>query len=334
MDMKNIRAGYTKMLESLEKGGVKLDESQKEAFDGFMVAIESKYRDVRDSAIKATRRIVAESMNKKFQSAFESYQKHLFENITLTRMIQEKVDAVRNANLKAEIDANAMKKLEESVDNFLDGWIEEVLPKKSILDYNELKESKKLVESLRKEVEAAKTATKVDESLEKEIETLKTALSEAKSEREKAKGRVLLENKLEDVPPLEAKEMRKKLDGCTECDVSKNFEKALKEVRDGMETQNPAENPEEGVPAPLESEIASILEVEEEGKQDDGGNVSAMADQGALPQDDPEGIDEDGDEVYETEVDLYESSGELDTIDQKAMDYFIATLENSYRFAR
>ena len=157
--------------------------------------------------------------------------------------------------------------------------------------------------------------------------------TEACEELEKAKGKVFLESKLEDVPPLEAKKLREKFEGCKECDVKENFDKVLEEIRDGVEKEQaiPTDGKE---PTTLESEINSILETPEEGKTEDGGEVPGDVPQNALPMDVPKGIDEDGDEVYETEVDLYESSGEFDTIDQKAMDYFITKLENSYKFAR
>ena len=339
MDMKNIRAGYSKMLASLEDNGIKLDESQKETFDNFMVAIESKYNEVRDTAIKATRKIVAEKMNAKFKAAFENYQKHLFENVALTRMIQEKVDEIKKAKTlsetKTELGSNSMKELEESVDQFLDGYIEEVLPKKSIVDYDQLRKMTKLTESLKKELEEAKKPVekKVDESIKDELEKTKADLSKVNEELEKAKGKVLLESKLEDVPPLEAKKMREKFEGCKECEVKENFDKVLEEIRDGVEKEQtiPTAGKE---PTTLESEINSILETPEEGKTEDSDEVPGDVPQNALPMDVPKGIDEDGDEVYETEVDLYESSGEFDTIDQKAMDYFITKLENSYKFAR
>lgn len=425
MDMKSVRQGYADLLASLEKEGITLDESQKQAFDGFMTAIEAKYDEVRDEAIKETRKIVSEKMNRKFKAAFEKYSQTLSEGQTLVSMIQEKVDEIKlkkalhesenkadafaglgskpfvdtengpiyaeyhpetneiwygtasNSGLipdgKMKCDADSayedleklyeliatnnqilgekepeqnpepspeqvpggdeepkdMDALLENVDQFLDSYVEEVLPKKSIVDYDRLRKAERHVKTLEESLESMKK--KVLES-EKEKGLLESKMQEIEEKAAKANARALLESKLEDVPAFEAKEMRKRFDGCGEEEIKETFDKVLKEIHDGMETQKPVED---NGPLNLEAEISNIIEPEAKGTPEGGeGNPSSTPENveqsEAVP--DPEGIDEE--EVYETEVDLFESSGEHDKIDQRTMDYFITQLENSYRYAR
>ena len=422
MDIKEIREAHANLLKAIGEAGITLTESQKQAFDGFVDKLESKLNEVKDNAILKTRKSVTEAMNRKFKAAFDSYQKHSFENATLTRLIQEKVDEIKESKANAEeyrkylgqgkpvvdtkdgpifaeyhpetneiwygsvsntglIPDGKMKCTEpsvydnieklndiigdkyenildegkkagadeilESVDQFLDTYIEEVLPKKTIVDYAKMKSLEESVKRMEKENGEFQTLKESNESLKAENDKLKATIAEsekktkvAEEKENKAKALALLESKLEDIPSFEAKKLREKLSACgTEAEIQEKFDNELDSIRKEMEEQkNASTGDAEGGQLNLEDEINSILEVSSEEKttKDADGKsglegIDADGSEMIPPDEDPSDLDED---IYDEDGELLESSGEFDRIDSKVMDYYIAKLEESYKYAR
>jgi len=80
MSLKSIRESYSKFLTVLTDSGVKLNESQKSDLDSFILAIESKMAKQKQTAIKATKKIVTEHLEAEYKKVFESILKHQEEN--------------------------------------------------------------------------------------------------------------------------------------------------------------------------------------------------------------------------------------------------------------
>lgn len=88
-----------------------------------MLDFQLKLDETRDNAIKATKKLVEERMENEFKKVFESiiaHQKEVFEK-------SSKLDLVKSQKL-----------MTEAVDNYLTEYVKEVLPKKSIVDYNRM----------------------------------------------------------------------------------------------------------------------------------------------------------------------------------------------------
>lgn len=138
MSLKSIRKSYSKFLSTLQNAGIKLNESQKNDLDGFILAIESKMKSQKEIAIKATKRIVTEHLEEQYKKVFESILKHQQENINISSKIQRKVTSIKES-----------KKIAEKVGNYLDMYVESILPKKTIVDYDRMQKLEALHESLK-----------------------------------------------------------------------------------------------------------------------------------------------------------------------------------------
>lgn len=123
MALKTLKKKYDELLKVFEEVGVTLNESQKNSLDTFMLDFQTKLNETRDNAIKATKKLVEERMEKEFKQVFESissHQKEVFEK-------SSKIDALKTQKL-----------MTEAVDQYLNEYVKEILPKKSIVDYQRM----------------------------------------------------------------------------------------------------------------------------------------------------------------------------------------------------
>ena len=171
MSLKSIRESYSRFLTVLKDAGIKINESQKSDLDSFILAVEAKMSKQKEFAVKATKKIVTEHIESKYKKVFESLFKHLQENSELTSKI-----AVKAAKL------NESKKMSQKVSNYLDLYVESVLPKKTIVDYGKLHKLEKIHESLKNvllvndaSVEAKKAA--LTESFNNDRKALETQIA-------------------------------------------------------------------------------------------------------------------------------------------------------------
>ena len=138
MSLKSIRESYSRFLTVLNDAGVKINESQKADLDSFILAVEAKMSKQKELAVKATKKIVTEHLEQKYKTVFESLFKNLQKNAELTSKI---------ASTAVRIDEN--KKVSKKVSNYLDLYVESVLPKKTIVDYGKMQKLEKIHESLK-----------------------------------------------------------------------------------------------------------------------------------------------------------------------------------------
>ena len=245
MNLKSLRESYNKLLDSFKEMGVTLNESQQENVDNFMLQLESKLKDVRDVAIKTTKKMVTEKLDAEYKELFESILKHMNENAEVSSKIQNKINEMK-----------VVEELSESVNGFLDEHVEEILPKKDIVDYERMQKLEQIHESLKNmlgvEIMNVEGGNKeLVESLEKEkteyskkIEDLQKKLDESVKENKKVsknldslKAQVLLESKTKNLPEREAKLIKESFKGASSSEINMKFKTVLESVRESVEDQ-------------------------------------------------------------------------------------------------
>ena len=265
-NLKSIRESYSKFLTALENGGVKLNESQKGNLDSFIIAIESKMSKQKEAAIKATKKIVTEHLEAEYKKVFESILEHMQENSKLASKVQEKITSIKES-----------KKIARQVDNFLDLYVESVLPKKKVLDYDRMQKLETLHESLKdllvanedaveaKKAELTESFNNDKKALETQIAKLQVKLNESMSKTQKLNKKIdqfkaleLLESKTKDLPDYEARQMKKRLAEATTVEIEKTFDKVLESVK------NEIEEAEKDNDASIEEEVKNIIECDDD----------------------------------------------------------------------
>lgn len=210
-----------------------------------MLQLESKLKDVRDVAIKTTKKMVTEKLDAEYKELFESILKHMNENAEVSSKIQNKINEMK-----------VVEELSESVNGFLDEHVEEILPKKDIVDYERMQKLEQIHESLKNmlgvEIMNAEGGNKeLVENLEKEkadyskkIEELQKKLDESVKENKKVsknldslKAQVLLESKIKNLPEREAKLIKESFKGASSSEINMKFKTVLESVRESVEDQ-------------------------------------------------------------------------------------------------
>lgn len=264
MSLKSIRESYSKFITVLDEAGVKLNESQKSNLDGFILAIESKMQKQKELAIKSTKKIVEEHLEAEYKKVFESIMKHQQENVEIASKVQNKIAKI-----------NESKKIARKVNDYLDLYLESVLPKKTIVDYDRMQKLENLHESLKdllvadedavkaKQTQLAESFAKDKKTLETQIAKLQVKLNESMDKTLKLNKKIdsfkaleLLESKTKDLPSFEARQVKKLLAESTVTEIEKTFDKTLASVKDHM---NVAEKEEE---ASIEDEVKDIIKGE------------------------------------------------------------------------
>lgn len=321
MGLKSLNQNYTKLLKAFEEAGVTLNESQKESLDTFMIDLEKKINETRDNAIRATKKVVEERLEKEYKEVVENLISHQSEVSELAGKVQTEVTKV-----------NESKKLAEELDNYLDCYLAEVLPKKVIVDYDEMQKLRTLHESLKdmllvndsaveEKVESIKASmTKETDELKSKVKDLESKLNESMKKEislnkrlDESKAREMIGEKIKDLPILEAKEMKKRLAGMTSKEVEKNFKTILESVEEEIKDQQIQNEDEKN----LEEAITDILEGKSEKKKDDSSDKNgADTEEGKETNSDEASDDttDDGDEPDSVEITESQMQSWIDTL--------------------
>ena len=301
MTLKSLRSNYTKLLKAFEQAGVTLNESQKESLDTFMLDLEAKINETRDSAIKATKKVVEEKLEKEYSKVVESIVSHQREILETSGKI-----AVARQQKKMR------KLMGEAVENYLDTYLQEVLPKKTIVDYDRMQKLESLHESLRdllvvndraveEKVEQVREGfVKESAELKATVKALENKLNESMKKElslnrklEQAKARELVAEKTKNLPIVESKEMSRRLKGMGVDEINKRFDEILEDVHQKIEDERNLNEEEKN----LEEAITDIVEGRSSEKNDDEvGNtetdpVPAEGDEDEFDEPEPEPMD-------------------------------------------
>lgn len=266
MNLTSIRENYGKLLTAFNDAGIKLSESQKADLDTFMVALETKIENTKQTAIKATKKIVEKKLGEEYRKVFESILKHQQENAELVGKIQRRITMI-----------NESKKMAGKVDAYLDSYLDKVIPDSEIVNYDRLNKLERLVESMKetlivtdddieaKSKELDQKYIAESKKLNDKISSLEKQLNEAmskelalKKEISVSKAKDFITRKTKDLPLFEAKQVQKRLAGATLDEAKANYSKILESVREEMEESAKLEEKD------LEEEINNIIESSEE----------------------------------------------------------------------
>lgn len=286
MSLKSIRESYSKLLTVFKDAGVSFNESQKADLDTFVLALESNMESQRKQAIRMTRKAVESKMEKEYRQVFESIMKNMQENARLASKVQEKCAAISQS-----------RRISRKVDEYLDMYVEKVLPKKTVVDYDRMRRLEKLHESLKdalvvdedavgEKIDALEKAYKVRRSkCETEVAKARAKLDESmatarrlKSQLERYKAMALLESKTKDLPTYEARRVKNRLAGVTADEVERRFDRTLRIVRE--EAKKAKDQYNEDTKNTVEGEINEIL----------GGDDAANEDEYRRPEDMPHNL--------------------------------------------
>lgn len=262
MNLQSIRESYSKLLTVFKDAGVKLTEAQKADLDTFVLALESTMSKQRQEAIRKTKTAVEAKLDKLYESEFNKVIQSMTENQKLAAKIQKKITTI-----------NESKRISRKVDGFLDTYVEQVLPKKVVVDYDKMKKLEAIHESLKEvllvnEDSIAKKKAQLEESFksqkskcETEVAKMQVKLNESmdrtqqlKQKIEKFKAMELLESKTKDLPTFEARAIKRRLAEATAPEIERKFNKVLESVK------KEAKKVEDQMETTLESEIDQIVD--------------------------------------------------------------------------
>lgn len=295
MSLKSIKKNYTTLLKAFSEAGVKLNESQKDSLDNFVMDLEKTLNEQRDQTILATKKVVEEKLEKEYKEVIESIIKHQKEHSELAGKVQDKVNVINESN-----------KIADAVDSFLGEYVEEILPKKALVDYEKMQKLEKIQESLKEmflvsDVEIEKKTVALKESLEKEAQELKDKLTAtedkvAKQEEELSslKAEKFVQEKIKDLPDVEAEKVMKKTEGMGLKEVTEKYETILESVQQEIAEEKVIKDEGE---KNLEEAITEILE-----KKNSEASDKEISDKDVeSTETNPEAI---GDEVIDTEEEI------------------------------
>lgn len=271
MSLQSIRESYSKLLTVFKDAGVKLTEAQKADLDTFVLALESTMSKQRQEAIRKTKVAVESKLDRIYESEFKKVMESMAKNQELAAKIQKKITTI-----------NESKRISRKVDGFLDTYVEQVLPKKVVVDYGKMKKLEAIHESLKEvllvnESSVAKKKAQLEESFksqkskcETEVAKMQIKLNESmartqqlKRKLEEFKAMELLESKTKDLPTFEARAIKKRLAEATASEIEKRFSRVLESVK------REAKKVEDDMETTLESEIDKIVETDEDVKEND-----------------------------------------------------------------
>lgn len=250
-----------------------------------MLDFQKKLTETRDSAIKATKKLVEEKMEKEYKEVFESimaHQKDVYEK-------SSKIDILKSQKL-----------MTEALDQYLDKYVEEVLPKKTIVDYARMQKLESIHESLKgmllvnedaveKKVEAVKSELEekmVSESKElkdkiaaqeKVIAESQTATDELKKKYGELLKKQLISEKTKNLPIVESKKMQERLGKMTAEEIVKNFKTVLESVQAEVQDEQDKAQEEKN----LEEAIVDLLEGKDSEKTGEDANKGTESDTAA-----------------------------------------------------
>lgn len=311
MSLKSIKKNYTTLLRAFKDAGAMINESQKETLDSFVTDLENTINDQRDRTILATKKMVEEKLEKEYKTVVESIIRHQKEHSEIAGKVQDKV-----------VELNESNKIADAVDSYLNEYIEEVLPKKTIVDYTRMQKLEKIHESLKNmlalsESEIDDKANEKKAELEGQISRLNKMIDEKEQkineskksydrlskEMSQLKAKEFVSEKIKDLPLVESKKVLKKTSGMTLEQVKKNYKTVLesvqKEVKDEQEVTEDEKNLEEAIKDILEDRNAASEEKKNSEKDAEGsdsvqepesGDEAAGNNEGESDEDEPASV--------------------------------------------
>lgn len=325
MDYKSIKESCKNLVESLENSGVSLSESQKKDIGQFASLLEERIWKAKRDAVRRT----TERLDRKYREVFESVLERQIQHDKLASDIQSKVSVLKESK---KVDPS----LEKAIDGYLDMYVESILPKKTIIDYDRMQKLERIVESVKDTLvftdsDVNERKQKIDESyakkeseLNKTIQDLQTKLDESKKNLENTKkmlkeseSREFLREKTKNLPDCEAEKVMDKVNEGTLDNIERDFDKILDQVKEENEkiAKTTMDDTEEVAPEqeePVQSVRSNSIDEEIEGIiSDEPSKNAGKIDNfdGKTGETEPEAVgdgdvEDDEDVAYETDIDV------------------------------
>ena len=258
----SIDKNLDNLVDTFEKAGVKLTESQKTEIRKTVrelspteAARDAKFRaifetiqhnmDIHNKLVAKMQQTEFAKKERRYQELIESMKRSFEENKRLT------IKAER-ANAKKRLDealAVEKKKTAKAVEKYLDEYLEKTIPKKQLVDYKRLQELETIVESMKDTLvltnnDVTRRVSSIRRGYEDklnqakhEVEETTKALNEATEKINIDKARSYIARRVKDLPALEARMLQERLAGCKSIsEVRENFSRVLNEVEDELAT--------------------------------------------------------------------------------------------------
>jgi hypothetical protein len=163
----------------------------------------------------------------------------------LAEAYDEHVELNTEARIKKTED-EVKEKVVESLDNYLNTYISEVIPESVVIDYDRIQKLEKTFEVLKESLLIADPVVEakvkeLNESVNKELEKTQAALKKEVQSRiivenklNEQEARILLTEKLSDLPAYEKKILKRKFSGSTVREINESFDDALAKIKDEL----------------------------------------------------------------------------------------------------
>lgn len=310
-----IREKFETLVKGLVESKV-ITESQSSSFEPIIEQFEMLVKESETKAIKAAAQVT--------ESRMAEYDKDVKKQLTETfkQLKRHNEATVKLAKHKAA--ALAERKIVDAVDAYLNEYVEKLLPESLVVDYDRLQKLEAMQESLKRTLiindkVIYKTAKKLKEAVEAEIEEEDDSTAKKIKDLEEQVADLLdkknqlecqaktdarnkaLDEKLKDIPALEAKKVRKyfEAEDATIEEVEQDFDQVLSIVKKALDIAADVEDEEE-VPADtaddIDDKISTIV-----GSEAEEDEIDVEVEEDEDEEEVEEAEDDDEEEVKETE---------------------------------
>lgn len=312
-----IREKFDELVKGLVAQQV-ITESQSSAFEPVIEQFEKLVKESETKAIKAAA-TVTEARMAEYDSAVKKQLSETFKALKRHNALTCKLE-------KAEAVKIAEAKVVDAVDSYLNEYVKKMLPESLVVDYDRLQRLEAMHESFKKaliindsvvynaakklkEAVEAEVKEEADET-EKKIKDLEEQVAELLQQKNQLECQAkvdarkkVLDEKLKDIPALEAKKVRKyfETEDASIDEVENDFDQVLAIVKKALDIASDAEDDkEDDEPAKtaddLKDKIATIVGSEseedevEEAEDDDESDEEAPTDESDDDEDDEEEV--------------------------------------------
>lgn len=231
-----------KLIETFKADGLELNESQKSELFSFSDKLNEKIAEAKEEGKSEA----LNGINKIVEDKISEYDEEVKESVgNLIKAIDENNNE-KIALKTAEITEDNNIKLVEKIDDYLKLYIKELIPESLVVDYDKLQRQTKALETIKETLlisddEVQNKAKEVTEKIESELSDSKEKLNESmkicvelNNEVEAFKSKQLLESKLEDIPELEARKLKKYFEDSSSDDIEKDFDTVYESIKKSL----------------------------------------------------------------------------------------------------
>lgn len=235
--------------EALEEAKCKIQDAEKLGFEkGVKESLQEAEALIQEAEKNGFEAGVTKALSEA-ESLAEEYDNQVKEAI---KELAESYDGYVDANLAKtvkETEDDVTTKVVESLDKYLNTYIGEVIPESIVIDYDRINKLEKTFQVLKEslivtDADVQAKMKQLDESTGSELEKTRNMLKaevqkrivvESKMNEQSAK--ILLTEKLADLPSYEKNILKKKFNGCSIKEINESFDDVLSKINDNLITE-------------------------------------------------------------------------------------------------